>query len=232
MQDEVTKHTKKIYETAKSRTHSFSGKLKEIIIEIFIIVFAVSLSIWLHSWSEHWHEQKEARKFLTELKEDLRQDIKLLRENKQTCIRLDSNFKYVLSLKKDQVNDTILGAYTDIISFSINFNTGRYEGFKSSGKIGTIENDKLKNNILTYYQQTIPNLITEANFMNSEQMKILNAGQNEMGDLSLNNFLVTKKMHSMFYFLEYNFRAGTSNYEKTIKEANEIILEVGEEVAD
>ncbi|MEO8240640.1 MAG: hypothetical protein ABI576_21225 [Flavobacterium sp.] len=232
MQEEVKKHTKRIYETVKSPNHTFSAKLKEIVIEIFIIVFAVTLSIWLHSWSEHRHEQKEAKKFLIELREDLTRDIKLLKDNKQTSIRLDSNYKYILSLKKDQVSDTIVGPYTDIISFSTNFNSGRYEGFKSSGKIGTIENDKLKNRILTYYQQTIPNLITEANFMNNEQIKILNTGQNELGNLSLNNFLTTKKMHSMFYFLEYNFRAATSNYDSTITQANEIIVDIKKEASE
>ncbi|MEO5984003.1 MAG: hypothetical protein ABIP80_00770 [Ferruginibacter sp.] len=230
MQEEVSKHKKKIFESAKNPDSSFSEKIKEISIEIFIIVFAVSLSIWLHSWNEHRHEQKEANKFLIELKEYLTQDIELLKENKQTAIKLDSNYKYILSLKKDHVSDSIIGPYTDITSFSINFNSGRYEGFKSSGKIGTIENDNLKNKILTYYQQTIPNLISEANFMNNEQIKILNAGQNDMGNLTLNNFLTTKKMHSMYYFLEYNFRAGSLNYEKTLSQANEIILEINKEV--
>ncbi|HEX7458437.1 MAG TPA: hypothetical protein VF301_08385 [Ginsengibacter sp.] len=38
MQDEVTKHTKKIYDTVKNPKHTFGEKVKEIIIEIFIIV--------------------------------------------------------------------------------------------------------------------------------------------------------------------------------------------------
>ena len=60
MQDEILKHTKKIYNEIKSQKHSFGEKAKEIIIEILIIVFAVTLSIWLHSWSEERHQQKEA----------------------------------------------------------------------------------------------------------------------------------------------------------------------------
>ncbi len=97
--------------------------------------------------------------------------MELLKKNKQTSGKLDANYKYVLSLKKGQVNDSIIGPHTDVISFSTYYNSGRYEGFKSSGKVGTIENDKLKNNILIYYQQTIPNLISEATFMNNEQLK-------------------------------------------------------------
>ena len=53
MQEEIVKHTEKIYKTVKSPKHSVGEKIKEILIEIFIIVFAVTLSIWLHSWSEH-----------------------------------------------------------------------------------------------------------------------------------------------------------------------------------
>jgi hypothetical protein len=48
MQDEVTKHTRKIFKTIKNPSHTFSEKLKEIVVEILIIVFAVTLSIWLH----------------------------------------------------------------------------------------------------------------------------------------------------------------------------------------
>lgn len=230
MQDEIAKHGKKIYDMVKSPKHSFIEKLKEVSIEILIIVFAVTLSIWLHSWSEHNHEQKEARKFLAELKEDLAKDIELLQQNRQTSTRLDSNFNYILALKKNQASDTVIGPYTDLIDFSTNFNKGRYEGFKSIGKIGTIENDSLKNRILSYYEQTIPNLVTYAVFINAEQLKILNAGQNEMNNLSLNDFLTTRKMHSMYYFLEYNFRKITSGYEAAIKQASAIIEEINKEI--
>ncbi len=60
--------------------------------------------------------------------------------------------------------DSLIGPKTDLRLLSINFNNARYEGFKSSGKIGTIENNKLKNSILSYYQQTIPYIISQANF--------------------------------------------------------------------
>jgi hypothetical protein len=35
-------------------------------------------------------------------------------------------------------------------------NTGRFEGFKASGKLGTIEDQDLQNAILDIYQETIP----------------------------------------------------------------------------
>lgn len=229
MHDEIAKHGKKIYNTANGSNTSFGEKFREIIIEVLIIVFAVTLSIWLHGWSEHRHDQAEAKKFLKELKEDLAKDIQLLTANRQTSVELDANYKFILSLKKNTVSDSAIGQYTDQRDFIVNFNKGRYEGFKSIGKIGSIENDSLKNRILSYYEQTIPNLIAYAAFINAEQMKILNAGQNEMDDMTLNDFLTTRKMHSMYYYLEYNFRQITLSYQQALNEANRIVEEINKE---
>jgi hypothetical protein len=231
MQDEVTKHTRKIFKTIKNPSHSFGEKLKEIAIEILIIVFAVTLSIWLHSWSEHRHQQEEAHKFLLELKEDLKNDVALLKENESVAKKLDEDFKYILSLKKGKLSDSIVGPHTDVAFLGISFNVGRYEGFKSSGKIGTIENDVLKNKILAYYQQTIPNLILKANFINAEHTKILDVSS-DIGNLSLNEFLTTKKMHLMYTFLEYNYRAAITNYAETVDQVDEMVAEIDKEVKE
>ena len=70
MQEEITKHSNKIYKAVKKPEHTLGEKVKEIIIEICIIVFAVTLSISLHSWSEHRHQQEEVHAFLANLKND------------------------------------------------------------------------------------------------------------------------------------------------------------------
>lgn len=222
MQEEIKKHSKKIYKEVKNPKHTVGEKVKEIIIEIFIIVFAVSLSIWLHSWSEHRHEQKEADKFLKELKEDLNADIKLLEENKNTAIMLNNNYKFMLSLKKNKVNDNLIGPHTTFSLLGTSFNIGRYEGFKSSGKIGTIEDDKLKNKILSYYQQTIPNLISSVNFINAEQLKILDT---DTGSLALYDVYTTQKMQSKYSNLQFNTNSLIAVYNEAIKQVNEIIIE-------
>ena len=222
MQEEVTKHSRKIYKTVKNPKHTVSEKVKEIIIEIFIIVFAVSLSIWLHGWSEHRHEQKEANKFLKELKEDLKADIKLLEENKNIATLLNNDYKFMLSLKKNKANDSLIGPHTSFSLLGTSFNIGRYEGFKSSGKIGTIEDDKLKNKILTYYQQTIPNLISRVNFINTEQLKIMDT---DAGSLVLYDVYTTQKMQSKYYNLQFNTNSLITVYEEAIKQVSKIIIE-------
>ncbi len=141
MQDEITKHGKKIYKKAVSKEHSFLEKAKDIFVEILIIVFAVTLSIWFHSWSEDNHNEKDAIGFLTDLKIDLKDDILNLQHSKKTT----QNNIQTITNKQDLVNTE--NVFTKI-------NNGNFEGFKSSGKIGHITNDKIRLELLKYYGNT------------------------------------------------------------------------------
>ncbi len=51
-EEEIAKHTKKVYKVWASKEHTWQHKVKEFFIEIAIIVFAVSISIWFHNMSE------------------------------------------------------------------------------------------------------------------------------------------------------------------------------------
>lgn len=228
MQEEISKHSRKIYKTVKNPKHTVNEKIKEIIVEIFIIVFAVSLSIWLHGWSEHRHEQKESNKFLNELKTDLEADAKLIEENKKTLSSLDSDYKFILSLKnkKTPVIDSLVGSHSNFYLLGSAFNVGRYEGFKSSGKIGTIENDSLKNQILAYYQQTLPNLTFRVNFINSEQLKIKDA---DPGNLNLSDFYKSQRMQSNYSNLSYNSKGLIDEYQNALNQINQILKEIDSE---
>lgn len=177
MQDEIIKHTKKIYKTAKEPKHSFIEKLKEISIEIFIIVFAVSLSIWLHSWSEHQHEQKEVTEFLEDLKVDLNNDVKDLENQNSYLKNTSQSCKFygnltqqkIDSLQKINANNRIKTNLNPIFKIR---NTGNYEGFRSSGKIGLIKDRKLKTEILDYYQKVVPTKDDWQTYYNSLVFKI------------------------------------------------------------
>ena len=104
MQDEITKHTKKIYSTVKNSEHSLGEKLKEIIIEVSIIVFAVSLSIWLHSWSEHRHQQSEVKSFLTNLKNDLKKDIERFDSDKSGYQNVTKSYEFIINITPSQLD--------------------------------------------------------------------------------------------------------------------------------
>lgn len=159
MQEEITKHSNKIYKTVKNSEHTLGEKVKEIIIEIFIIVFAVTLSIWLHGWSEHRHQQKEVSVFLANLKNDLKNDVENIDIEVNAYQKTNVEYQKILALTTSQL-DSIYKS-NNKVNFPIHshgqtLNIGNYEGFKSSGKIGYIEDEKLKQKILNYYQIYVP----------------------------------------------------------------------------
>lgn len=222
MQEEISKHTRKIYRETRNKKHSALEKFKEISVEIFIIVFAVTLSIWLHSWSEHRHEQQEVGKFLKELRENLTADIKVLENNRDGAVLLSKDYNFVLNLKESEVNNGMIYNHLNFFLLNTNFNVGTYEGFKSSGKIGTIEKDKLKYDILNYYQQTIPNLNSTVNFVNSEQLKMQDY------DLQLKGIYLTlteAKIQQKYRNLNYNIKSIIKDYDEAINKTKEIIAE-------
>jgi hypothetical protein len=233
MQDEIVKHTGKIYKELKNPKHNFGKKLKEVCVEILIITFAVTLSIWLHNWSENKHERQTANEFLKGLKKDLTEDIKTLEENKKTIANLDSNYTYLLGMNKFQTPDNQLSAqihrrlYYDLISTHLN--TGRYDGFRSSGKIETITNDSLKEKILVFYQQTLIHLSDIEIFVNSVQSKIMDLELDKNNRLPILTFVKTDKMQGLLSYGSENFKHNINNYDKAIEQAKEIILEIDKE---
>ena len=159
MQDEVIKHANKVMNELTNPKHTVKEKLKEIGIEVFIIVFAVSLSIWLHSWSEHRHQQMEVREFSEDLKADLKNDIADLEVQNEYLKVTTKSCDFFKVLTNARVDSLLKLGEKDRVNLSLNpvskiRNTGNYEGFKSSGKIGFIEDRKLKKMILNYYQKT------------------------------------------------------------------------------
>lgn len=161
-EDEIAKHTRKIYKTWFNKDLSIWHKISEFLIEITIIVFAVSISIWFHNMSEHKHHQEEVKQFLAGLKSDLEHDIEEMKNDEQSYRKQSEIFTYLGRLKKNQLpsRDT-LNAYSNWLfnTTALNPNDGRFQGFKSSGKIGSIENDSLQNDIMDLYEENIPALL-------------------------------------------------------------------------
>lgn len=233
MQEEVTKHTKKIFKTTKNSNFSFSDKAKEITIEIFIIVFAVTISIYFHSWSQHRHEQKQVKAFLTNLKEDLTKDVENLENDKSIYLEISKKYKYLLNLTPFQLDSL------KQINFKINFpvqafgnkiNNGNFEGFKSSGKIGFIENEKLKKLILTYYQQIVPNINEIDNIYNQFLFKALDSDVDNSDKTDKEKYL-SPKFRQRINYLIFLSKNNVRVYDQFgIKSATEIIEEINKEL--
>ncbi|WP_431216128.1 hypothetical protein ACQ86N_16700 [Puia sp. P3] len=217
MQEELAKHTKKIYKTLTKPGHTMIEKLKEVAVEIFIIVFAVTLSIWLHSWSDHRQRAKRGGEFLKGLQEDLGKDIAMLERKRIDISQLDSGYQVLLKTanQPSAINPGLLYFNVSVIRPAI----GRYEGFKSSGKIGLVENDSLKQLLLVYYEQTIPDLVYGEGFVNSLQVKLLDAQAGKDDKVSLQDYIRSGKIMGLVQISDNNFRNNIRAYDDMLRQA-------------
>jgi hypothetical protein len=169
---EVIKHTKKVYKIWNNKNMSLLHKLGEFLIEIVIIVFAVSLSIWFHSRSEHSHQQQEVKDFLLGLRSDLISDSLSISDSRTAYQNFAHGFSYFASVKiNEPISKDSLVKYRNAILGYVYFlpHSGRFEGFKSSGKIGTIEDEELQNDIMDLYQDDISSVLTITELYNSDK---------------------------------------------------------------
>src|SRR5262249_28182012 len=197
-------------------------------------VFAVTISIWFHNWSDHRHEQDEVKEFLRGLKADLTEDINQLQTNKNAITNLDSSYHFLFSIEKNDakskaINDSLIyhNLYFDLRVTRPNI--GRYEGFKSSGKIGNIENDSLKEHILVFYEQTIPHLVFGENFVNGLQTKVLDLQTDKSDETSIKDFVASTKIKDLLSFATQNFENninGSDGYDEATKQGNLMITEI------
>ncbi len=233
MQEEVQKHTQRIYKAAKSKEHTLGDKVKEILIEIFIIVFAVTLSISLHSWSEHKHQQEEVKVFLENLKNDLQNDVKSIDIEKEAYKKSNMDYEKILALTPHQL-DSIYKSKNKvefpIYSHGPKMNIGNFEGFKSSGKIGYIEDEKLKQKILNYYQIYVPAINEVDKYYNDFLFKCFDK-MIENADKSEQEMYADPKFKKT---LEFLVKLGNNNirvYDKNTKPLTiELIKEIEKEL--
>jgi len=173
-EQEIIQHTKRIFGIWRTKS-SFLHKLSEFISEIFIIVFAISLSIYFHDRSQLRHQRHEAKEFLLGLKEDLKTDIEEMNNDKNSYQNSGTIFRYITSRKlNESLNADTINKYANWIfnTTGLIANSGRFEGFKSSGKMGTIENKELQNYIMDLYQEDIPSLIVGTNYYTEKKQRL------------------------------------------------------------
>ena len=232
---EVAKSTKKIIESAKNKEISFWHKVKEMALEIAVIIFAVSLSIAFHSWSETRHEQHEVESFLKGVRIDLEKDRAEMSEDIKAYRNQKKAFRYLGSLTKSQLasNDSLQHYAPYFYNFTgYGGNTGRYEGFKSSGKIGFIENDALQNSILDLYEEKIPRLSISTDFYKMQKLKFADYITDHTTDYPNGNLTKVMasdpiKTRSQIYLSAVN--QIISNYEACIAQMEEIIKNIDSE---
>ena len=235
-EQEVIKHTKKIFKVWSNKEHSLWHKLKEFLVEVFIIVFAVTISIWFHNRSEHAHQQEDVKQFLLGLKSDLQKDLEEMKNDRDSYVNQGIIFRYITSMKLNQhLNEDTLKKYEVWIynTTGLNPNNGRFEGFKSAGKIGQIENEDLQNDIMDLYQEDIVSVLASTdNFVMMKQrfLEYMNKNKKRLTDSTsnVNTVLLQDEAQNICIPLGYP-RETIERYDKCMAKANKIISEINKE---
>jgi hypothetical protein len=222
MQEEIKKHGLKIFKILTRSKQRTIQRIKEILIEVFIIFIAVSISVWFHNYNEERHQQEEVREFLEGLKFDLQKDIKTYNKRLE-LLRTDSiQYSMIARLHthpKDTTNTKI-----DIGLSTITLISGNYEGFKSSGKIGLIKDKKLKNMILTYYEDDLAYLRFGFNYYTQENLNFLHDLINHSDNLD--KYLVSSKIEKTAQIGAANATAISENMRMLLASAKKIVSEI------
>jgi len=190
-EQEIIEHTKRIFGIWKTK-NSLLHKLSEFIAEIFIIVFAITLSIYFHDRSELRHQRHEAKEFLFGLRQDLKTDIEEMNSDKNSYKNSGMIFQYITGKKLNEpLNADSIRKYDNWIFNTTGLipNSGRFEGFKSSGKMGTIENKELQDYIMDLYQENIPSLLVTTNDYTAKKQRLfeyLEANRKRITDSTTN----------------------------------------------
>jgi hypothetical protein len=234
-EQEVIKHTKKVFKIWGNKNVSIWHKVREFILEIAIIVFAISLSIWVHDKSEHSHQQKEVKEFLLGLREDLQADVAEMKEDKESYVMQGKTFSYITSLNpgKSLNNDSLKKYQTWLFNITrLQENNGRFEGFKAAGKIGAIEDLVIQNNIMDLYQENIPAVLasTDAYIRWKNKLLDFNAKNRKRTSDSTNNIPVMLLMDEAQNLC--GFMANPSEiierYDSCISKMNSLLKEIGD----
>jgi len=233
MEKEIKDHAVKAYKTMKNPEVTIWHKVGEISIEVAIIVFAVTLSIWVHDVSDHNHEQKDVKTFLLGLKKDLSGDIIQLQEDRHAYIGAGKAFRYVTTSSPNfKLNTDSINKHQNYLSNLTGFlpNIGRYEGFKSSGKLGNIEDDSLQNNIIELYQGIIPSILASTDAYSQRKQQLFeyfnkNLRRNKDGSFNLIAVLSTDEAFNICRTLTYTGEI-IERYNSAIKQAKKIIKEI------
>ncbi|MBF9222182.1 hypothetical protein [Hymenobacter ruricola] len=230
--DLVTKHGKKALgiEENHAAPKGWRHRLPEILLEIGIIVFAITLSIQLHAWHEHSVERAEERQFLTGLRADLTSDLAELRNDSLTYTQVLQGYRYFRTLNARTNNVDSMHRYQWVLGNATTLlpNSSRFEGFKSAGKLGIIENDELLSDILDYYQEQVPGLVHQTQEFSAYKMGTITRYLDEHLHRSEDNFIEVMQADQMYNYLNKQpaVEGIVARYHRVLQHTRQIIREI------
>lgn len=195
-----------------------------------MIVFSVMLATYLENLRQKMDERQTAEEFLADLKEDLTHDVAEMKADKKSYDLNRNGFGYfATAAQEDNLKADSLNKYRNIFysTTALVPNDGGYQGFKSSGKLYSIEDRNLRAAILDLYQEAIPKLLLATDSYTERKKKLIVLYENEfqyqdptsMGIQKMLAKPITKRLlHSLMFTDEVQER-----YDQTIALSQKII---------
>ena len=232
MEDELIKNSTQIWKKLRSEGGMLE-KLRSITGEILVIVFAVSFSIWINNRAEYRKEQEEVLDFLLICQEELSgdtADLKRIKGQVESIIRSNQiliglDEKMLDSIKKNNLDVSFDG--TPIIRRT---HIAGYEGFKTSGRLGNIENKDLKQMIMQYYEVHMPSLREGEDYYNANTNLFVDRMIDRVSDKGKEAFLEKNMKKRLAMNLNI---AGSmvSGYQVTLNIVGEFQSELNKEIS-
>lgn len=216
----------------------FVKYIGDIALNIFVIVFSVYLAQYIDRKREEETKQADVKEFLLGLKTDLENDVKEMKQDEK------SYRQYKLSFMRF-TDETVIPF--DSIFFYLNsvygktgliVNNGRYEGFKTSGKMLDIKDKELLNNILDLYQENIPLLVSSTDNYSSQKdmlIEVINThrdrhfkdktGKDSIGKDNIGQVILLPKFYNVCAGLRYTSEI-EERYDNTISLCEKIIKKI------
>lgn len=237
MEHEIIGHTNKALKVLKDHEKSIWEKIKEIGIEILIIVFAVTFAAFIERTRETSKEKGEAKEFLIGVKGDLKDEVTELQSSKNAMDSLRKSYTYLVTLKQaaiDSIIQTNKPGNFNIPKFGTSVTNGRYDGFKASGRIQTIENDSVRNQLLKLYEEDMPDVgfterVFNANQIRLEDYLITSADDMADGMSGVMKTLTTQKCKMIVTFSLSYADAVSRSLDKALAHAKKLQRELEEE---
>jgi len=145
--------------------------LKYAIGEIVLVVVGILIALQINNWNELRKERKLEVVVLNDIKDNIIRNNILIDDAIKTIDEINVSADLLISyLTSDSIPDTIFNDHIDQASrsgtFLFRLNTDGYESLKSIG-FTIIENEMLKDEILSLYEVTYGEILTRLNFANN-----------------------------------------------------------------
>lgn len=232
MEDELIRNSGQIYRKLRSEG-SFFQKLRSITGEILVIGFAVSFSIWINNYAEYQKEQEEVLDFLVSCKVELSgdtSDLKRCRREIQFAIETNNLLIGISPKTIDSIQKNNLDLSYNGRPMVRKTHMAGYEGYKSSGRLGDIENRALKRKILEYYEVQMPSLLQVEEYYNDHTTKTIELIFDRYSQAEEEAFL--EKKVQIQIMLNTSIAADLSqSYENMEKQVSELQMELSKKIS-